>query len=176
MRPRDCSASSREPPQALEQPWHSLSFSGWCTDGHTTGLWRCGCSRVGSGGRLSRLEGNRVSLDGASCRLFSLSPGKCLPTWPVATAKSSRQLQKAFCPSHAPVPALLGGGGKQSRKRFDMVHRSGHCVCRKGEQRGKPWTESLAFFSLSDKCESFLVTQLQDKGLSISEPSPWRTV
>ena len=73
MRPRDCSDSSREPPQALEQPRHSLSFGGWCTDGHPTGLWRCGCSWVGSGGRLSRLEGNRVSLDGASCRLFSLS-------------------------------------------------------------------------------------------------------
>ena len=55
-----------------------------------------------------------------------------------------------------------------------MVHRSGNCVCWKGEQRGKPWTESLAFFSLSDRRESFLVTQLQDKGLSISEPSPWR--
>ena len=55
-----------------------------------------------------------------------------------------------------------------------MVHRSGNCVCWKGEQRGKLWTESLAFFSLSDRRESFLVTQLQDKGLSISEPSPWR--
>ena len=35
--------------------------------------WRCGCSWVECGGRLSRLEGNKVSLDRASCRFFSLS-------------------------------------------------------------------------------------------------------
>lgn len=114
----------------------------------------------------------------ASARQVLVPGQSCVPTWPVATAKGSGQLQKAFCPGHAPVPALLGGGG--SRVGRGLTRPTAQVsVLGEEEQRGKLWTESLAFFSLFffslfDKHGSFLVTQLQDKGLSISETSPWR--
>lgn len=91
---------------------------------------------------------------------------------PVATAKSSGQLQMAFCPGRAPVPPPPGAGGSGAGRGLTpptaLVTVGGGA----GEPRGKPCGESSAFFSLIDKRESFPVTQLWDKVLNISEPSP----
>lgn len=163
VRPRDCSASSREPPQALEQPWHRWAPRRPPGDVAAAG-WSVGEGYLGL--RVTRYPWTGLPADSLASARQVLVPGhSCVPTWPVATAKGSGQLQKAFCPGHAPVPALLGGGGSRVGRGLTRPAAQVSALGEE-EQRGKPWTESLAFFplfffSLFDKRGSFLVTQLQ---------------